>query len=439
MMKKDVFTLWEQEGDLERMKFFFQNVDSGLEQKERIKQLALKKISAEEQHSAEHDAFQIGTTIPGFLSSESDKLLDRARRGIKSLWWRWHWKLAVPAVALILMIFLGHEGLNQFLDSPLAKGKATQSQSTNQMTAELYDRAGSASKKEAAPTSPVENYSFSSGEAPAVANDAALSQAIPPDNPNIRNKASIGIVPPLPGPVQPTTPPADESLPKKITYNMSANLQVEDVNLALERITQEVKNSGGYVVESQQDLYQNSSNAHATLKIPSTHLEGFRKLLPEVGKILNQNTTANDITNQYYDTETRLRSWEAQETRYLEILKEAHTVDDILKIESALGNIRMQIEQLKGQLKLWDHEVSYSTIQLNLQTTPNPVSVDDPWQPVSWAKTWQAAKAAVLKTISTTWNGINYIFVGIAYTLPYLLLGGILFGIYKGIKKYRRK
>jgi hypothetical protein len=425
MMRKDGFTLWEEEGDLNRMKLFFQNIDPGLEQKERIKQRALEKIREEDQSP------QLGTKIPDLPEMGAETFRERIRRGIKSLWWRWQWKLAVPVVALLLMIALGQVGMNGSLSFPQGSMKkaAQSSESVGRASAPTapaaYDMASSVSPKAEAPSIlPEVSREFKGAPNGALNNDA-------------KAKPSTGIVPPLPQP-QPQTPPADESLPRKITYHMNASLQVEEVNLALERITQEVKSRGGYIVESSQNQYEKNSSAHATLKIPSNQLEGFRGLLSEVGKVLNQNTTANDITNQYYDSETRLRSWEAQEQRYLEILKKANTVDDILRIESYLGNIRMQIEQLKGQLKLWNHEVSYSTISLNLQTTPNPININEPWKPVSWANTLQAAKDAVLKTVSSTWNGLNYAIVGIAYALPYLLLGGILFGVYKVIRRSKR-
>lgn len=427
MMKKDGFSLWEQEGDLERMKLFFQKVSPSLEQKDRIKQLALEKIH-EEEKKAQTETSQSGSLLPELPNLKTDTFHERIRRALKTVWWRWQWKLAVPVVVLFLIIFLGQAEMNGSLNFPLGiMGKATQSKSMQSGSA-AYGTASPASPKSEASANSRAGFGFTAG-APA-ADQGAISKGAA--NP------SIAIAPPLPRP-EPQTPPADEGLAKKITYNMNASLQVEEVKLALDRITQEVKSLGGYVVESSQSQYQDDSSAQVTLKIPSSQLEGFRGLLSDVGKVLNQHTTANDITNQYYDSEARLWSLEAQETRYLEILKEAHTVEDILKIESYLGNIRLQIEQLKGQLKLWDHEVAYSTISLNLQTTPNLVNINDPWQPVSWAKTWQATQDAILKTLSSTWNGLNYLIVGIAYALPYLLLAGVIFGVYKGVKKYRRK
>ncbi len=431
MMKKDVFTLWEQEGDLERMKLFFNNVGPGLEEKERIKQLAMEKIHEEEKRILQPETSSKRLEIPQSPYNAPETFRERVLRGLKSLWWRWQWKFAVPVIALVLIVFIGQVGMNGFLNLPLGMmGKASHSESMPQRATGSYDMANQASPKSVAPTAPTDSGFGISGPAagdPPV-NGAAESKVEAP---------STAIAPSMPQP-QPQMPPADEGLTRKITYNINASLQVEDVNLALERVIQDVKSRGGYIVESSQNQYQSNSSAHVRLKVPSTQLEGFRGVLPDYGKVLNEQITANDITNQYYDADTRLRSLEAQETRYLEILKEAHTVEDILKIESYLGNIRTQIEQLKGQLKLWDHEVSYSTISINLQTTPNPVNINDPWQPVSWAKTWQAAHDAVLKTLSSTWNGLNYLLVGVAYTLPYLILGGIVFGIFKSIRKYRQ-
>lgn len=228
-------------------------------------------------------------------------------------------------------------------------------------------------------------------------------------------------------------------MPKKITYHLNANLQVEDVDQALNILSEQVNSLGGYIVESSQSHNKNSSSAHAVYKIPTERLEGFSSNLSAVGKVLYERTSSNDITDEYYDAQSRLKNLESQEARYLEILQQANTVEEILHIESYLSSVRMQIEQIQGRLKLWDHQVAYSTATINLQTTPNPVSVDEPWQPISWAQTWQGAKNAVLKTLSSTWNGLNYLVVGIAYALPYLLLLGIGGGIFRVVRKKRKK
>ncbi|AFM00635.1 hypothetical protein Desde_2290 [Desulfitobacterium dehalogenans ATCC 51507] len=424
MMKKDAYTLWEQEGDLEAMRLFFHELRSDSEKKERIKQLALEKIR-EEELSASLGQSPRNILIPDLPPKES--LREKVQRRLKSFWWRWQWKLALPVAAIVMFAFIGI-GMESLKDSSQGFRTGFMAKFTAQDSAANTSVGMNNSPKEAALKSEMENgNNYGAGAAPRM--------GIMADD--VRSSAEE-IAPIMPVP-EPQTPPADDSLAKKITYSMNASLQVEDVSQALALVTQEITGLGGYVVHSSENNHQSSSSAYATFKIPSQQLEGFKGRLEEFGKVLNSSTDSDDVTNEYYDTQSRLKNLLAQETRYLEIFKEAKTVDEILQIESYLSSTRMQIEQLQGQVKLWDHQVAYSTVSINFQNTPNPVSVDDPWRPVAWANTWQAAKDAVLKTISSTWNGINYLVVGIAYALPYLLGGAGLFGAYKAVKKVRRQ
>lgn len=403
MKKIDVIALWGEEGDSERMKLFFQKINPSLDQKERIKQLTLNRIQ-EQGEKSPNEPF--ADTELSFSKRARDSSLLEDSRFFKLLWKQRAWQIALPLVVVILLVWIGKGGLPSFFGTLPQQKNATE---TMTQSAPVQ----SSGQRELAKS----NESLSSTA------DAAYSHAAGAPEQNISS------------PPEPSV--ANPDLAHKITYDINISLQVEDVNEVMASITQDIKKMGGYVAESQLDSSTANDSAHITLKVPANQLEGFQTLLPGLGKILNQQTTANDITSQYYDAETRLRNWEAQEQRYLELFKDAKNLDDILKVENALGNIRAQIEQLKGQLKLWDHEVIYSTVQLNLQTNSLAVNIEDPWQLISWAKTWQAAKDATLKTISFLWNTLNYLVVGFAYALPFLALGSILYGIYRFLRARR--
>lgn len=406
MNKKDGITLWREEGDLDRMNLFFQKNNPSPEQKERIKELTLTRIQEEE------------AKLPreGFDSSElqdfeeyKNPFLQRLSHLFKSLRWNKTFKVVLPLVILFVLVWAG-KGF------PPTFGSLDQQKSA---APETMNQAASAPKQSADMAYSTASESLASGAGqPSVARDSGVTNPKAPE-----------VVP----------PPIDANIERKITYNIYLSLQVEDLNQEIERLTQDVKNMGGYVAESYHDNSTGNDNARVTLKIPTNQLDQFQASLSERGKILNQQSTANDITAQYYDAETRLHNWEAQEQRYLELFKEAKNLDEILKVEDALNNIRLQIEQLKGQLKLWDHEVAYSTVQLNLQTNTRPVKIEDPWEPITFAKTWIAAKAAVLKTISFIWNALNYLIVGIAYALPFLGLGILVYGVYYFLRKKHHK
>jgi len=66
------------------------------------------------------------------------------------------------------------------------------------------------------------------------------------------------------------------------------------------------------------------------------------------------------------DTEARLKSLKIQEERFLELMKNAKDVKDIIELEKSLTEVRYQIESLTGALKQWDNLVEYSTINIGL-------------------------------------------------------------------------
>jgi hypothetical protein len=383
------------EKDLNELNTFFLGPQIKPVQKEHIKELVLEKLADKK----------------SFLESENkNKRLKKYGSGIckafKSLWWRWHWKLSIPVVVLLFIAFIGSQ-LSPRLSFPDSAGRMA---NNNEITNYQY----SASDESGIP--------FADTPSTAVAEKSDISKvssaiSLPPDS---------------------MFPPADPSLPKMITYNLNANIQVSNVTETLNKLNQDIQQLGGYVTNSQ--LYYRDSNeyGHFTAKIPADKFDNFRLSIPDMGKILSLNQTANDITNQYYDAQTRLLNWEAEQARFLEIIKQAKTIEEIIKVEGSLANIRQQIEQLKGQLKFWNNAVQYSTVQIELQPVTAPVfNVTDPWQPVSWAKTWKAVQGAVLKTLSVTWNAVNYIVVVLAYTLPFAALLGMIYVFYRFFKKIK--
>jgi len=62
-----------------------------------------------------------------------------------------------------------------------------------------------------------------------------------------------------------------------------------------------------------------------------------------------------------------MKAYQAQETRLLEMMELAETVEDIITIEDKLTDVRYRIDSLQANLNNWDRRVSYSTLSLTLQ------------------------------------------------------------------------
>ena len=413
--RTDLTSLWEEDGDLELMKAFFntntiQSDSEGKEQiKQSIKQKALEKMAQEEE--------RVGLPL---ISKEG--LVKRIRTRLRMMLGPRQWKLGIAVVGLAMLVIIGQGVMNGSFNLLPRMGSnmsiAQQTPSTNRAD-------GTESIGSGAP-----NDSLAARDIAAPQSNSSKSTS---------DSSAKSAIPTLPVPPNPAVvPPADAGIPRKITHDLSLTLEVTTINDSVTQISKEVQQLGGYVVESQQNGSESHSSAHLKLKIPADKLNGLRDSLATWGKILDQHLLANDITNQYYDSQVRLKTLETEEKRYLEILNQAKTVEDVLKVENALGNIRQQIEQLKGQLKLWNNIVEYSTVNLQLVTLQSPnFKVMNPWQPISWSNTWKATQDAVSKTISSTWNVLNYLVVGIGYAVPYLLIGALGWGSYRAWRKWK--
>lgn len=163
--------------------------------------------------------------------------------------------------------------------------------------------------------------------------------------------------------------------PEKIIYSAEATVETTDFEGTLAKVTELVKQYSGYVESSSINgaNYYNVSrgdttyrSASYTLRIPSTSFNTVMSGLSDLGNVPYTYTYTENVTTQYYDTQARLTAYQTQETSLLEMMEKAETVEDIIKIEDKLTELRYQIESLQSTLKNWDRQVSYSTVYLNI-------------------------------------------------------------------------
>lgn len=425
--KTDLTALWEEDGDLQRMKAFFQTIEADSEGNEQIKQSVKQKALEKMARLESPEEFPVSLNNP-----DRQTLAQQIRTRLLS-WNNFsHWKLSISVVALAVFVIIGQGAMNNSWSIFPRMGSVDRSPRSVVSSPQAADSNGYGSQEtEGEFNAKSKTFSDSTGSADSTPQTEALYSM---DESSVRQNQAILPIPPE----QTEAPPADDGLPRKITHDLELTLEVAAINESVARISQEVEQLGGYVVTSQQSESDHYSSAQLTVKIPAAKLQGLQDTFSAWGKVRDQRLQANDITNQYYDSQARLQVLEAEEKRYLEILDQAVTVDDVLKVEGALSNVRQQIEQLKGQLKLWNNQLDYSTVTLQIVTPQSPnLNVTNPWQPISWSETWKAAGDAVLKTLSSTWNGLNYLVVGVGYASPYLIIGAVGWSLYRFWRKWK--
>jgi len=140
---------------------------------------------------------------------------------------------------------------------------------------------------------------------------------------------------------------------------------------------------GGDIVALSQSGTGDQRSASLTMRIPSNRVDDALNQIKKLdGEVLTSNVSAKDVTDQLVDMNARLVAKQAEETRYVQLFAQAKTVDEMLRVDGALANVRTQIEQLQAQLKSTKDRVDYSTISMTV--TPLLPSVGDPagtWDP----------------------------------------------------------
>lgn len=218
---------------------------------------------------------------------------------------------------------------------------------------------------------------------------------------------------------------------KKIIYNADLVIEAEDAPATADKIADKAAEMGGYLADSQ--IYQDKRDAQSyiTVRIAPEKLKEFTTYIGTLGKGISKNVTSQDVTAQYTDLESALRNAQAQEAQLLKIMDKAEKVEDILSVRRELNAVQQEIEQYKGQLRLYDNQVGFATVRIYIQQPPPPAVVveEDPDEGTKfWGfdAVWQKITRALSDSFNGTLNVISGILIGLSFAFVPLALMAIV-------------
>jgi len=171
--------------------------------------------------------------------------------------------------------------------------------------------------------------------------------------------------------------PEDSTEDRKIVKEGSMTLEVEDIAETMDEVAEMADELNGYVVSSYKHEYERGVSGHITIRVPVEEFEeAFVRLRQLAVAVPYETTTAEDVTEEYVDLEAQLSNLQATEAQYLVLLEKAETVEEMLKVQKELSNVRGQIEQIEGRMKYLQQTSETSLIEVNLQETQG---LAEPW------------------------------------------------------------
>lgn len=231
---------------------------------------------------------------------------------------------------------------------------------------------------------------------------------------------------------------------RKIIKSSQLSLETAKFNDVINSLEDMVKSYGGYIASSSIDAeginnnYQCLRFASYKINVPSDKLDDFLDESSKLATVRNKSTSAEDITAQYYDNESRLKSLQIQEERYLEILKTATEVKDIIEIENALTDVRYEIENLTTCLNKISNLVDMDTVNINIQEVSQETVAQS--VPKTLGEKISSSFVNSLKKIKEfSINTVIFIIAAIPYLIIISILLVLSLGIYKAIKNKKSK
>ncbi len=220
--------------------------------------------------------------------------------------------------------------------------------------------------------------------------------------------------------------PAGAPLPqadRKIIKNATISLEVQDVSSALNQVTLLSSQYGGYVVSSRSWYVEDYPPAANTFAVPVERFEEALERVRSLGKVLDEQSSGQDVTDQYVDLEARIRNQEATAARIRSFLDQARTVDEALQVNQQLSQVEQELEQLKGQRDALGQRTAFSTLNVEFSPTiPNTkAKLSSVWSPLGTLAEATDALAAILRVL------VDVAIWVVVLSLPFILIGGVIF------------
>jgi|GEM_PF-1163119 len=158
----------------------------------------------------------------------------------------------------------------------------------------------------------------------------------------------------------------DNQTQQKIIKNGNLSFETSDLETTTTQVYELVKKYNAQIQSDREGKdYKNSFYKNIVIRVDSNK---FEALVDEISKGVNyfdtKEISSEDVTEQYIDIQSRLKTKKELENRYLELLKKATNVSEMINIEKNLSKIREEIETQQARLNYLQNRISQSTLRI---------------------------------------------------------------------------
>ncbi len=175
------------------------------------------------------------------------------------------------------------------------------------------------------------------------------------------------------------TPPAYVDWDKKIIKTADLHIEVRSFQHYTNRLHDAVRATGGYIAQEEMTQTAGEIDNTVSIKVPVDRFEDLLQQLPsDSDRLMEKKINSQDVTADFVDTKSKLETKKEVSERYLDLLKQAHSMKDIISVQNEINDIQEQMDQASGRIAWLGHSSAYSTINLRFYQVLDGGVKEDP-------------------------------------------------------------
>lgn len=219
---------------------------------------------------------------------------------------------------------------------------------------------------------------------------------------------------------------------EKLVYRGALTIQTKDYETSTAKIRSMIREMGGFV-ENEEEYLEGSyyvreeeRSLHSlflTVRIPTEKFNDFMNGSDEAGNVISRSASAENISRRYNDVSAQIEALEKQQTRLLDMMDKAQTIEEMIQVEQRLSDVQYQLNSLKTDRSSMDTDVEYSTVNLTLREVRVYTEINEGF--------FERLGNRFVSGFTGFFETVQRVILAIAGLVPYLLIAAVLFLVFR--------
>jgi hypothetical protein len=165
-----------------------------------------------------------------------------------------------------------------------------------------------------------------------------------------------------------------------------------------------------------------------TMRVPAGNFAQTLQDVRALGDVEVQTIQGRDVTAEYVDLRARMRIAKSRRQVLLRLMDRATSIEQTIRVQNALDETQLQIEELQGQLRFLDNRTSLATIQVHLREEGVEIAaqVDTPSIPTAFERSVAGFVGVIAGVV-----------IGLGYLIPIALLAALVWFVIVQVRRRR--